>query len=80
MAHWQLQYRNKVTDSNVENPVKLLVGSRDTAIAEAAKQVSSCKLCSDRSELTVQLVDYWSTLELEQRITRVKLTSVSYII
>ncbi|OCF43734.1 histone-lysine N-methyltransferase, H3 lysine-36 specific [Kwoniella heveanensis CBS 569] len=55
MSKWKLQIRNKIEDSNVEQPVKELQDSPDSEISNLAKQ----------------LLEYWSTLELSYKIPRV---------
>ncbi|ORX40448.1 hypothetical protein BD324DRAFT_658455 [Kockovaella imperatae] len=54
MNKWKLQIRNKIEDSNIEEPVKVLSRSDDREIKSVAKT----------------LLDYWSTLELSYRIPR----------
>lgn len=62
MNKWKLQIRNKIEDSNIEEPVKVLGRSEDETICGLAKQ----------------LIEYWSTLELSYKIPRVsKIASVS---
>lgn len=62
MNKWKLQIRNKIEDSNIEEPVKMLGQSEDETICGLAKQ----------------LIEYWSTLELSYKIPRVsKIASVS---
>ncbi|ADV23354.1 Histone-lysine N-methyltransferase, putative [Cryptococcus gattii WM276] len=55
MNKWKLQIRNKIEDSNIEEPVKVLGRSEDETICGLAKQ----------------LIEYWSTLELSYKIPRV---------
>ncbi|KIR31664.1 histone-lysine N-methyltransferase, H3 lysine-36 specific [Cryptococcus deuterogattii MMRL2647] len=55
MNKWKLQIRNKIEDSNIEEPVKMLGQSEDETICGLAKQ----------------LIEYWSTLELSYKIPRV---------
>lgn len=77
MERWKTQIRNKIEDSNVEEPVKLLADSGDQEISASAKRVS---LRSGRDGAFIdafQLLEYWSTLELSYRIPRVsKIASV----
>ncbi|WVW86390.1 hypothetical protein I302_108436 [Kwoniella bestiolae CBS 10118] len=56
MSKWKLQIRNKIEDSNIEEPVKKLQDSQDEEVSNLAKQ----------------LLEYWSTLELSYKIPRVK--------
>ena len=78
MIKWKLQIRNKIEDSNIEEPVKLLCDSPDDIIGGLAKQV--CHEHSVVSQLTLRkLLQYWSTLELSYKIPRVsKIASVSH--
>ncbi|WVR09631.1 hypothetical protein IAU60_006704 [Kwoniella sp. DSM 27419] len=55
MSKWKLQMRNKIEDSRIEEPVKVLQDSEDEEIKRIAKQ----------------LLEYWSTLELSYKIPRV---------
>ncbi|WWC91926.1 uncharacterized protein L201_006878 [Kwoniella dendrophila CBS 6074] len=55
MSKWKLQIRNKIEDSNIEEPIKRLQESDDEEISKLAKQ----------------LLEYWSTLELSYKIPRV---------
>ncbi|WWD19848.1 hypothetical protein CI109_104315 [Kwoniella shandongensis] len=55
MKKWKLQNRNKVEDSNVEEPVKALCETSDEEISRLAKG----------------LIDYWGGLELSYKIPRV---------
>ncbi|WRT70012.1 uncharacterized protein IL334_007005 [Kwoniella shivajii] len=55
MNQWKLQNRNKIEDSNIEEPIKDLQTSSDDEISKLAKQ----------------LLEYWSTLELSYKIPRV---------
>ena len=64
MLKWKPQFRNKVEDSNIEEPVKVLRDSDDKEL----------------SGLAQQLLKYWSTLEMSYRIPRKsKITSVSQL-
>ncbi|OCF61564.1 histone-lysine N-methyltransferase, H3 lysine-36 specific [Kwoniella mangroviensis CBS 10435] len=56
MSKWKLQIRNKIEDSNIEEPIRKLQDSQDEEISKLAKQ----------------LLEYWSTLELSYKIPRVK--------
>ncbi|OXM77986.1 histone-lysine N-methyltransferase, H3 lysine-36 specific [Cryptococcus neoformans Bt63] len=55
MNKWKLQIRNKIEDSKIEEPVKVLSQSEHEKICELAKQ----------------LIEYWSILELSYKIPRV---------
>ena len=52
MLRWHLVYRNKVADSNLEEPVEKLASSQDSEIAEAAAQVSYASLEFVETQLT----------------------------
>ncbi|KAK4688692.1 [histone H3]-lysine36 N-trimethyltransferase, partial [Tremellales sp. Uapishka_1] len=55
MNTWKLTIRNKVEDSQVEEPVKVLSESNDEVISVLAKK----------------LLEYWSTIEMSYKIPRV---------
>ncbi|WWC64819.1 uncharacterized protein I303_107433 [Kwoniella dejecticola CBS 10117] len=55
LVQWKLQIRNKIEDSNIEEPIRLLQDNGDEEISKLAKQ----------------LLEYWSTLELSYKIPRV---------
>lgn len=62
MERWKLTIRNKVEDSNIQEPVKVLSEGSDSELAGIAKR----------------LLDYWSGIELSYKIPRVhKIASVS---
>ena len=76
MIKWKLQIRNKIEYSNIGGPVKSLWESGDEKIGELAKQVSF-RVFSQTLLTCLQLLEYWSTLELSYKIPRVsKIASV----
>lgn len=65
MEKWRTQIRNKIEDSGIEEPIKVIAGGEDEELASIAQR----------------LLDYWSTLELSYRIPRrSKIASVSSFI
>lgn len=62
MEKWRTQIRNKIEDSGIEEPIKVIAAGEDEELASIAQR----------------LLDYWSTLELSYRIPRrSKIASVS---
>lgn len=62
MEKWRTQIRNKIEDSGIEEPIKVIAAGDDAELAAIAQR----------------LLDYWSTLELSYRIPRrSKIASVS---
>ena len=70
MNKWKLQIRNKIEDSNIEEPVKALTNSDDRSIRSIAKEVPSIEHNVVLATDLPQLLTYWSTLELSYRIPR----------
>lgn len=63
MEKWRTQIRNKIEDSGIEEPIKVIAAGDDAELASIAQR----------------LLDYWSTLELSYRIPRrSKIASVSW--
>ncbi|TXT15823.1 hypothetical protein VHUM_00326 [Vanrija humicola] len=56
MERWKLTIRNKVEDSNIQEPVRLLSEGSDSELAGIAKH----------------LLEYWSGIELSYKIPRVR--------
>lgn len=62
MSKWKLQIRNKIEDSGIEEPVKVLADGEDDQLKTLARD----------------LLEYWAGLEVSYRIPRKsKITSVS---
>jgi hypothetical protein len=67
MARWKLQLKNKIEDSNIEEPVRQLEAGSDAELRVLAKSVSHTRY----SRADAKLLDQWSTLELSYKIARV---------
>jgi histone-lysine N-methyltransferase SETD2 len=62
LLNWKLSIRNKIEDSNIEESIKVLRDGPDEEL----------------SDMSGQLLEYWSTLELSYKIPRkTKIASVS---